>query len=118
MKNPIDDYLDCDFYAVEEEKEGKSIHILGYFYYAGDGEKPYRALDYTWLCFPLEKFLEMDEDDLDLETESVTQYIEDLTEEEVKQEMETYFDGNPGTPLLYEQLTKDTPPGNYINVRR
>ncbi len=112
-------YLDCDYYSVEESGGEKVVHIDGHFYLAGDSctdnpEEIYRHVSVCGFEIPMEKFLSMDTENLwDIASE-YNQYIQDLTEEQVIEEMQHYFNGKPGTPLPYGALTMDTPCGDYI----
>lgn len=111
-------YWDTDFYQIEEENGRKLVHIMGYFYHADDGsKKPYRCLEYTWFYVPLEEFIEWDGDDYDDTAQELKQYIKDMTEEEAIDAMYHYFGGISPTPLLYQDLTTDTPCGYYVNAR-
>ena len=113
-------YWETDFYQIEEENGKKLVHIMGYFYHTDDGsgsKKQYRCLEYTWFYVPLEEFIEWDGDDYDDAAQELKQYIQDMTEEEAIDAMYHYFGGISPTPLLYQDLTMDTPCGYYVNAR-
>lgn len=112
-------HLDCDYYSIEEVSGEKMVHIDGHYYCAGNSctDNPseiYRHVSVVWLFFPLADFLKMDKDTIWDMASSYTQYIDDLTEEQVKDEMQHYFNGKPGSVLPYSALTMDTPCGDYI----
>lgn len=73
----------------------KYIHYLGFGYYLGWPEqKPYRWMDYTGLVCPLNEALECGISKWEYDNqELVTQYIQDLSGEEIENIFEeNYYD--------------------------
>lgn len=107
------EYWDKDFYEIYMNDKEKWIHVLGYFYIGNDnGSGDSRQLDYCGFDIPLSEFLS---DDFDYETyqEQLTQYIEDMEEDEAVKRMNDIV----YTPLLYDELTMETPCGFYVDSK-
>lgn len=106
---------ELDIYSIEMDENGnKQIHILGYTYYGDQWE----LTDICWFIEPLEEFIQHIADNkhyVDEQSSEYKQYILDCTEEEIVDLINHYFDGNaPDQTLPYEEITIDTPCGNYI----
>ncbi len=118
-------YIECDFYSIEKDNSTKEklIHIWGYIYYAGDDKDktPYRDLEYTGFMMPLKDFLAEDFD-YDSVQSGLNQYISNITKKEAEERLERYWyyhvfpnDDERPTPLSYDEITMDTPYGDYVN---
>lgn len=128
----IHPYEECDFYSIQMDAgtAEKSIHIWGYIYYGGHYEdKPYRDLEYTNFIVPLKDFLELKhEGDMEQAVKKkcdANVYIADISEAEAAKRLELYCryhimpnkDEQP-KQLPYEEITIDTPCGNYVNYKK
>ena len=113
-------YWDKDFYSVEEIDGRKYVHIFGYFYdNGGRPEWPSAViLEYAGLMVELPAFLKLSHFDYDVLTGDAKQYSQSVTRSEAEEAMITYFDGNPPEELSYNDLTLDTPCGNYVDDGR
>lgn len=110
-------YADCEFYSIEMNPvtKEKTIHIWGYIYHSGvDEEKPYRNLEYTGFIVPLKEFLSLDYD-YDSMQETRNSYVSELTEIDAIKCLGTY---RKSLPLPFEQITEDTPCGEYVNCAK
>lgn len=105
------------YYILEEDKNGnKVIHIQGNIYYNGSVTfaDSYKCTEWSFL------YLQVAEAKYMLETDtfyeylfSRVDYICDLSEAEATKNCQTYFNGQPGTKLNIEDITDETPCGNY-----
>lgn len=110
-----DKYLGFDFYEIFEEHGRKFISVFGFFYDSvdkGDG-KQYRKETYRGFEVPLEEFLS-EEFDIDSYQESLTHYVEDLTEDECDLYIAENMDDRFEVP--YGNLTMDIPCGMYVDA--
>ena len=120
-------YWDDDFYQIFMYGEEKYIKVDGYFY--DEGQEGYngprqtsRCVQYSGLEMPIEEFLNMrnaNEDFRDMIGELASeckQYIGDMTPEEAKEAMLSYYDGKAPCELSYESITMDTPCGCYVDA--
>lgn len=121
----VDRILDCDFYSVEEDSHGnKEVHVSGYFFTNGESvtdnpDEIFRSVEYTGYIVPLAEFLTLiQNDEVDEKASEYKQYWGDLTKEAVKDSVLHYFNGKPGNPLPYSELSLDTPCGDYINISK
>ena len=114
MKNT---YWECDYYSIIESCGEKHIKFWGYFYNCDDKEKPSRCLEFVWAEVSLEGFLR-DDSIYDLIQDNAKQYIADMTKDEAVEAMNTYYNGNPPTPYPLEDVTMETPCGDYVDARR
>lgn len=109
-------YLDCDFYEVEIDDNGKKvIHSNGYYYLSESGEeKCYRSIEYDGLYLDPE-MLRNQHEYYDESQEIVKQYIYDFNEEDIiiniKHDLEDCI------PLLMKEVTNDTPCGKYVDIK-
>lgn len=125
-------YWDDDFYQIVNYGDSKYIKVDGYFYDVGeagfnddgkiDQSLTSRCVDYCGVEMPLEVFLKMRESNEDFrsvitEIAAVNkQYISDITPEDAKELMHTYYSGKAPTELIYENITMDTPCGCYVDA--
>ena len=105
-----------DFYAVETDDQGqKHIQLLGYTY-EGDN---WKTIDVRGVCLPLSEFvegMEQSEDYVQSLLEQSREYERDVTDERCVAAINHFFDGEPADyRLRFEDVTIDTPVGNYIN---
>ena len=124
-------YWDVDFYHIEEYDGEKYLRVDCWFYDNGDGGydddgnwndayssrcEEVSGVDFLLKEF-IDRFVDGDEDYTDTdEFEYRKAYIGDYTEEQAIECMNTYFNGNPPTPLPYSKLTLDTPCGCYVDA--
>lgn len=106
---------ELDFYSIEMNENGnKQIHILGYAY----KEDQWKLVDVCWFIESLDdfvKYLHDGEWSVSEQMSEYKQYIRDCTEEEIVDIINHYFDGNGADQILpYEEITIDTPCGNYV----
>lgn len=128
MKNRLNrDYTECDFYRVEERDGKKYVRLQAYVYFVGesaDEETPdavYRMISYGGAEYPIDEFIRSTaygrknvEDTK--EYEGFTQYIDDLTEEEVNEFCKKgYVQDEPFSELPFSAIALDTPCGNYVD---
>lgn len=105
-----------DLYAVEMDDLGqKHIQLLGYTY-KGD---QWKTIDVRGVCLPLSEFVEgmgQHEDYVQSLLEQSREYERDVTAEQCVVAINHFFDGEPADyRLRFEDVTIDTPVGNYIN---
>lgn len=125
---PVAKPIEGDFYTILEDMGVKYIHINGYTYessnYDYKSEKNpdgiyWANLEVSWFIFPLAEFianLKENENFVDDTYCELNQYQGDLTEEEMIDTINHYFDGHGADAYLsFGELTMDTPCGNYIN---
>ncbi len=114
-------FWDCDYYQVTEIAGIKTVIVDGYYYDTGDDEElSSRIVCYSDVEYPLDEFVQMVKASDEFRNEitefasTKKQYIEDLKYDEALSNMQYFYD-EPATPLLYEELTLDTPCGLYID---
>ena len=113
----VSEPIELDFYSIELDSDGnKQINIFGYTAYGEYWEHN----EMGGLIVQLDQFIENVHDDeyyvSTLIGES-KQYINDADEEEIVDVINSYFDGSPADyELPYEEITMDTPCGNYVNI--
>jgi len=105
-----------DFYAVELDDMGqKQISLLGYTY-KGDN---WKTIDVRGVCLPLSEFvdgMQGHEDYVNSLYEASKEYEHDVTAEQCVVAINHFFDGEPADyRLQFEDVTIDTPVGNYVN---
>ena len=113
---PVSQPEAIDLYAVEMDDLGqKHIQLLGYTY-KGDG---WKTIDVRGVCLPLSEFvegMEQSEDYVQSLLEQSREYERDVTAEQCVVAINHFFDGEPADyRLRFEDVTIDTPVGNYIN---
>lgn len=101
--------IDNTLVEILTDNGNRYIHYLGYGYFA-DGEPPYRWVDYTGFYVLLEEALEVGINRCEIDnSEFITQYITDMTEDEFDNTMEC-----ENHPLLTEDdISMETPDGLY-----
>ena len=110
---------EVDLFTIYEENGKKYIRIYGYtwFDYPDEGEYGWHLQEYDWFVEELGEFighLTEDEDYVDHLAQGMTQYIADMPGETMTNLINSYFGGEPADAYLgFEQITMDTPCGNY-----
>lgn len=111
-------YLEKTIFAIEKAEDNeKVVHFLGYGYYGEGMEhnsgKMFRFVEYTFAYSKLSNVLKTGfENCEDTSTAFVTQYVTDVTMEELCKIYETYDNGR--RPKEVCQLYEDLPEGVYI----
>lgn len=105
------EYWDCDYYSIYEENGEKYIKFWGYFYECDE------AIEFCNAYIKLKEFLNDRSMRYAVEV-SAKQYITSMTEDEAIEEMNTYYNGNPPVPYPLEDVTMETPCGDYVDARR
>lgn len=105
-----------DLYSIEADELGqKQISLLGYTY-KGDN---WKTIDVRGVCLPLSEFVDGmkgHEDYVQSLYEWSKEYEHDVTDEECVNAINHFFDGKPADcRLQFEDVTIDTPFGNYVN---
>lgn len=110
---------EVDLFSIHEANGVKYIHIHGYtwFDYPDEGENGWRLQEYKWFVEELGEFikhLKEDEDYVDHHAQGLTQYVSVMDETEMTDTINHYFNGECADAYLsFEQITMDTPCGNY-----
>ena len=108
--------MDRYFYSIEEYDGRKELHLSGNVYYndTDETDKCFRLAEWTGLYITIDKLKELIEDDrfFDYIDEKVN-YLSDLTEHEVIETCQLYFNGTPGKWLNIKHVNEDTPCGDY-----
>lgn len=125
---PVTKPFEGDFYTIYEKYGVKYIHINGYVFKSDSTEfitedNPdgvyWASVECCWFIFPLAEFianLKGNEDFVDDTYCELKQYQDDLTEKEMTDTINHYFDGHGADAYLsFGELTMDTPCGDYIN---
>lgn len=124
---PLTKPQELDFFTIYEQDGIKYIHIFGYSYKSDSNEYVSESnpdgiywanLECCWFIFPLAEFianLKENENFVDDTYCGLNQYQDDLTEEQMTNTINSYFDGDPADAYLgFEEITMDTPCGNYV----
>ena len=107
-------YWDRDYYSIYEVNGEKYIKFWGYFYDGcDDEEKPYRCLEFVGAEIPLEDYLK--DRGISIE-DGWSSYIGDMTEDEAIAAMNRYYNGNPPEPYPIQDVTMETPCGDYVDA--
>lgn len=119
--------LELDFYSISEVDGIKVIHIFGYSYKSDSMEfvskqNPdgvyWANMECCWFIEPLEEFIQNLRADYNYVNDSyceVKQYQSDNNDEQMVNIINHYFDGKPADFYLsFEEITMDTPCGNYV----
>ena len=110
-----------DYYEIVNLYGTKYITIFDYFYSNGEdnGEGEYRQQSYSGFSMPLTEFLvNMNEPGgYDIMQEKCSQYITDMTEEEVLRIMKERNENGFTRFLSYDKLNEFTECGKYIEGR-
>ena len=101
--------MDRYFYIIEEENGKKYIHMSGNVYANGDGN--YRLAEWTFFYTPTSEIYNVR--DFLSDANSRVDYMGDITEEEAEEISNTYFNGEAVPKLQLEDITEDTPRGEY-----
>lgn len=110
-----DEYLDFDFYEVEEINGKKMIRSDGYFYFSNsDDDEPYRLLEYSDLYLDPSELKEKGYVYYDENQAAVKQYIEDLDEAMFIDRLFYYL--NNATELDMNMVDDNTPCGRYYGA--
>ena len=113
---PVSEPFEGDFYTIGILDGVKCIHINGYTY---KSDNYWANLEVCWFLLPLAEFIQnlrADYNYVDDTYSALKQYQGDFTEEEMTETINHYFNGKGADGYLhFEELTEDTPCGNYIN---
>lgn len=125
---PVTKPFEGDFYSIYEQKGVKYIHINGYTYESSSldcvtPDNPdgiyWASLEVCWFLEPLSEFIQnlrFNYNYVDDTYCELKQYQGDFTPEEMVNVINGYFNGEGADAYLhFEELTEDTPCGNYIN---
>ena len=106
------EYWDCDYYEIYIFNDEKWIRIDCFYYDSGEdfGNGTSRLNLYSGFDMPLKEFLDPSFD-YDVTQQEIKQFIEDMEEEQAIKEMAEI----EATPLLYDELTMETPCGYYVD---
>lgn len=107
------EYWDCDYYSIYEENGEKYIKFWGYFYECDDDFD--EAIEFCNAYIKLKEFLK-DRSMRDTVEAGTKQYIASMTEDEAIEEMNTYYNGNQPVPHPLEDVTMETPCGDYVDA--
>lgn len=109
-----------DFYSIYEQNGEKMIHVLGYSY---ESDCYWASVEICGFDMPLSEFIKgvhgESEDYINCIYMECKQYEDDIKDpqEFLDKVINTYFDGQPADYYLqFEEVTEDTPCGNYVNV--
>lgn len=106
---------EVDFYTIKEDNKGnKDIFLIGFTYYGDNWIYAY----VSGCAMPLEEFVNNMNEDEGYATcvySDYTLYEDDLDEDEVLDLINTFFKKEPAYVLNFNEVTNDTPCGNYIN---
>lgn len=110
-------YLNKTIFAIETENHKKVVHFLGYGYLdeemENNSEKKFRFVEYTFAYAKLSNVLKKGFERCEVASATfVTQYVTDVTLEELNNIYETYDNGH--RPKEVCQLSEDLPTGIYI----
>lgn len=105
------------FYSIEKDNNGnKIIHMSGELYWndSDESKTDYRLDEYRWLYITINELKTLIEKNKFLEfmCEKVDCSC-NATESEAKEFCNSYFDGNSGEKLSFENITENTPCGDY-----
>lgn len=103
-----------DFFYICEDEKGKYLDPQYYYYYTEDPEDPEtpgRCVYYHRYIY-LEDFIAMSSEEKHEWLAETVKYIDDLTEEETEKWYEASLAEFPDE-LSFEDITLDTPCGNY-----
>jgi hypothetical protein len=108
--------MDKYFYSIEDNGNGKEIHISDnvYFNDTDESETDHRLAEWTGLYLSYDKLKELLDNDcfFDYINEKVN-YLGDITKEEALEICNKFWDGEPGTELDIREVNQDTPCGYY-----
>ena len=118
---------ELDFYTISVVDGVKVIHINGYSYKSDSTEyitkeNPngdyWANMECCWFLEPLEEFIQNLRADYNYVNDTyseLNQYQGDYTEGEMVEIINHYFNGKPADFYLpFEEITMDTPCGNYV----
>lgn len=124
---PLTAPKELDFFTIFEDFGIKYIHIFGYSYESSNydyktDENPdgtyWAHTECSWFIEPLAEFiarLKENENYVDDTYCELNQYQDDLTAEQMTDTINHYFDGHCADAYLgFEEITMDTPCGNYV----
>ena len=107
--------FEADFYTIGMFDGVKCIHIHGYTYKSDDH---WASMECSWFIEPLAEFIQnlrSDYNYVEDTLEGLKQYEKDMTDKEMADTINRYFDGEAADGYLrYEDLTEDTPCGKYM----
>ena len=112
---------ELEFYSIEPDGQGgKQVHLLGYTYdsESDNGSGTWRGLEPCGIIVPLKEFIDgvaTEDDYTDRLICEAKQYEGDYTGDGIVDYINHYFNGKPADYRLpYEEITMDTPCGNYV----
>ncbi len=125
-------YWNDEYFTIEGEGKDKEIHFFGYFYdegnpgYNDDGEEDdnytSRSVEYSGFIYGLKEFIDIrDEKGKNIrnwitETASeLKQYEGDMTPDGAVKSMNEFYGEEGFKELALEDITMDTPAGNYVD---
>lgn len=117
---PVAKPFEGDFYQIFDLDGTRYIHVFGYIY-QGD---LWQNNEVSHFLFPLKEFCQNFRsrgwDFIDECYDGLTQYVGEYpTEEDCLRDINGYFDGRPADAYLwFNEVTEDTPCGNYIDTGR
>lgn len=111
------DSLERYFYSIELDKDGnKVIHLSGNVYLndVDTTESNYRIAEWTFFYIPVAEAKEMFANDTFYEyVNERVNYLGDITKKEANDICELYHCGKSGTELHIQDISEETPCGNY-----
>lgn len=109
--------MDRYFYSVELNEDGsKIVHMSGNIYWndADTSETNHRIAEWTFFYIAIDELKELVKINLFYEyVNERVNYLEDISEAEVRKACDRYFNGNPGVYLRIEDVGEDTPCCDY-----
>lgn len=107
---------ESNFFSIEENAEGKQIHIFGNLC----KDEDWKHTEYVFLIVPLKEFtdnLKTKKNYLNDLFAKAKQGINGINEKAATQLFQNYFDGKaPDGVIAFEDITEDTPAGNYLSL--
>jgi len=122
------DYLDNDFFLIEDHDGHKFVHVMGYCYHGDSDEngKDYKGIEFTGVYIPIELFPDKYEEEYDWQVDCCTQYIFDFSQDECEFYMDHYYGesilcgkedyGLQPISLQYRDITPESPTGFYTTA--
>lgn len=111
--------IEADFFSIVTDKGNeKYIHLRGYTYKSENND--WRAIECTWLIKSLSvfvrEFAERGVEYVDEIYEETKEYESvPISDEQMLNYINGYFDGECGTRLDFNEINMDTPCGHYYN---
>jgi len=96
-----------DFYSVEVRNGEKVVHLLGFLWLHDEG---YWVHEEMSAVVPVSSY---SASELDAAQCAVTHYWEELADEGIRDFVNEYYDGEPGTHLPLNEVNEETKEGTY-----